>query len=204
VRRRRPQHADDELLRAASQVFAREGFAAASVTRIAEAAGATKPTLYARFGSKSDLFDATIRYQADAIQEHLFAAYDRASTLRLHEAVREGVDAWFAFAAERPDGMTLLFGEHAGAHSAIAEQTTEAIVQRITHEVARFQGERAAGPSAEVIAAMIVGTAVHAIRRCLADPGLDPEAVSALTTSFIVAAAQGVDPELFEVQRGTA
>ena len=182
-------------------MFAREGFAAASVTRIAQAAGATKPTLYARFGSKSDLFDATIRYHADAIQEHLFAAYDRASSLRLPDAVREGVDAWFAFAAQRPDGMVLLFGEHVGAHSPVAERTTEAIIQRIAREVQRYQGERTGDRSGTVIAAMIVGTAVQAIRRCLADPSLDPDAVSALTTSFIVAAAQGVDPGLFELGR---
>lgn len=185
-------------------MFAREGFAAASVTRIAEAAGATKPTLYARFGSKSDLFDATIRYHAEAIREHLFAAYDRASVLRLPDAVREGVDAWFAFAAERPDGMTLLFGEHVGAHSAIAEETTEAIIQRIAQVVEDYaaQGDRRADRSAAVIAAMIVGSAVHAIRRCLADPSLDADAVSALTTSFVTAAAQGVDPGLFALGVG--
>lgn len=196
---RRLQHADEKLLRAASRVFAREGFAAASVTRIAEAAGATKPTLYARFGSKANLFDATIRYHADAIREQFLAAYDRAAVMHVTDGVREAVDALFAFAAERPDGMTLLFGEHPDAHSSIVKETTEALIQRVAQVVELYaaQGGRSAGGAAPLIAAMTAGCAVSAIRRCLADPSLDPAAVSALTTSFLTAAAQGVDPGLF-------
>jgi len=199
IRRRRPQHADEELLRAASAVFAREGYAAASVSRIAEAAGATKPTLYARFGSKEELFEATMRYHAEAILEQLFAAYDLATTLKAPDAIRAGVEAWFAFAKERPDGMTLLFGEHIGAHSRVAEQTTEAIIARIARVVDHYTERRGhpAREAAPVIAAMIVGTSVHAIRRCLADPSLNADAVSALTTSFIVAATARIDPNLF-------
>ena len=202
--RRRPQHEDAALLEAASEVFAREGFAAASVARIAAEAGATKPTLYARFGAKADLYDAVVRYQAEAIRAHLFAAYDRAAGLGLAEAIREGVDAWFAFAAARPEGMRLLFGEDAGAESPVARETTEAIIQRISSVTEHFSARtgRPAGRAAPVIAAMIVGACVHAIRRCLDDPSLDPEAVSALTTSFVTAAAAGLNADLYGAFRG--
>jgi len=206
VVRRRPQHPDEALLRAASSVFAREGFAAASVARIAEQAGATKPTLYARFGSKADLYEATIAYHAQAIREHLFAAYDRAPTLGLADAIKAGVDAWFVFAEANPDGMRLLFGEDAGAESPIASRTTEAIVQRIataTEDFAARSGYTATD-AAPVVGAMIVGTCVHAIRRCLDDPTLNSTAVSALTTSFLTAAAQGLDPTLYDGIRQTA
>jgi AcrR family transcriptional regulator len=199
VVRRRPQHPDAELLWAASEVFAREGFAGASVARIAKQAGATKPTLYARFGSKADLYEATVRDHAQAIREHLFAAYDRAAQLEMAEAIQVGVDAWFAFAQERPDGMRLLFGEDAGAASPVAAETTAAIIDRIATVTGHFaeRGGRSAGSAASLVAAMIVGTCVYAIRRCLDDPGLDPDAVSALTTSFLVAAAAGFDPRLY-------
>jgi AcrR family transcriptional regulator len=199
VSKRRPQHPDEALLWAASEVFAREGFAGASVARIAEEAGATKPTLYARFGSKADLYEATIRYQGEAIREHLFAAYDRAFELDLADAIRLGVDAWFAFARARPDGMRLLFGEDAGAASNVAGETTDAIVERIAAVTEHFavRGNRSAGAAAPLVAAMIVGTCVYAIRRCLDDPELDPEAVSALTASFLVAASSGHDPGLY-------
>ncbi len=205
VARRRPQHPDQALLEAASGVFAREGYAAASVARIANEAGATKPTLYARFGSKAELYEAAVRYQADAIARELFDAYERAMQLGLADAVREGVDAWFAFAEARPDGMRLLFGEDAGADSSVARETTEAIIQRIATVTEHFanRSDWKAGPAAPVIAAMIVGACVHAIRRCLDDPSLDPAAVSALTTSFLTAAAAGVDPSLYAAIGGT-
>ncbi|HUA45498.1 MAG TPA: TetR/AcrR family transcriptional regulator [Solirubrobacteraceae bacterium] len=193
-------------MEAASAVFAREGFAAASVARIAEEAGATKPTLYARFGSKTELYEATLRYHAEAVQHELFAAYDRAINLGLGDAIREGVDAWFEFAEARPDGMRLLFGEDAGADSPLAGETTEAIIQRIASVTEHFatRTKRHAGPAATVIAALIVGACVHAIRRCLNDPSLDPGAVAALTTSFLTAACAGVDPELYAAINGTS
>ncbi len=205
VGRRRPHHPDEALLRAASSVFAREGFSAASVARIAEQAGATKPTLYARFGSKADLYEATIAHHSDAIRAHLFEAYDQATNLGLAEAIKAGVDAWFAFAEANPDGMRLLFGEDAGAESPLASRTTEAIVQRLATLTEHF-ANRAGHPAtdaAPVIGAMLVGACVHAIRRCLDDPTLNPEAVSALTTSFLAAASQGLDPELYEAIRRT-
>lgn len=197
--RRRPQHADAALLWAASEVFAREGFAGASVARIAVQAGATKPTLYARFGSKADLYDATVRDHAKAIRSHLFAAYDRAAQLEMADAIKLGVDAWFAFARARPDGMRLLFGEDAGAASPVASETTAAIIERIAVVTDHFAGRggRSAGTAAPLVAAMIVGTCVYAIRRCLDDPDLDPDAVSALTTSFLTAAAAGLDATLY-------
>ena len=199
VQHRRPQHPDEELLLAASEVFAREGFAGASVARIAAEAGATKPTLYARFGSKAELYEATIRYQAQAIRAHLFAAYDRAFDLDMADAIRVGVEAWFAFARARPDGMRLLFGQDAGAASPIAAETSEAIIERIARITEHFarQGGRSPGAAAPLVSAMIVGTCVYAIRRCLDDPALDPDALSALTTSFLVAAASGFDYGLY-------
>jgi hypothetical protein len=130
---------------------------------------------------------------------HLFEAYDGAYELELGDAIRLGVDAWFAFAQARPDGMRLLFGEDAGAASPIAAETTEAIIQRIATVTEHFasRGGRDAGGAAPLVAAMIVGACVYAIRRCLDDPSLDPEAVSAMTTSFLAAAATGFDPELY-------
>jgi AcrR family transcriptional regulator len=198
VRRRRPQHSDEQLLGAATEVFAREGYAAASVARIAAAAGATKPTLYARFGSKTELFEAATRHQAEALLPQLFEAYARASGLPLADAIRAGVDAWFAFARARPDGMALLFGQDAGVSSPVVDQTLEAIIGRIAAVVSdhtRRSGVEA-GDNAQVIAAMLVGTAVHAIRRCLSDPKLRPDAVRELTSSFLIGAMRGLDPAL--------
>lgn len=198
VRRRRPQHTDEALLSAACEVFAREGFAAATVSQIAARASTTKPTLYARFGAKADLYEAAVAHEADVVQAHLFAAYDHARESSVPHFIREAVNAWFAYAKARPDGAALLFGDHAGVHSPVPAQITENISRRIAETVDRF-GVRAGQPlggAAPVIAAMIVGTAINAVRRCLRDPALDSEAVAALTTAFLTSAIAGIDSDL--------
>jgi AcrR family transcriptional regulator len=203
-RSRRPQHADDDLLGAAAAVFARDGFTAATVDRIAALAGTTKPTLYARFGSKADLYDAVVRHEAEAIRTHLFNAYRAASHLSVDDFTRAAVHAWFAFAAERPDGMKLLFvGDHAGTQSPVPAETTQTITDRVARAVEDYalRANAVAGPGADVLAAMIVGTVVHAVRRCFADPALDPVKVEALATAFLTNAIRGLDAPLLAVER---
>ena len=208
TRRRRPQHSDEALLRAACAVFARDGYAAATVDAIAAEAGTTKPTLYARFGSKRDLYEAAATSESAALRRHLFTAYDQATGGSLEDFVAAAVGAWFAFAAERPDGMRLLFvADHVGTESEAGRATSEAIIDRlavIADEFTRRRGGGAAGPAGPVIGALTVGAAVYAIRRCLADPALDPPAVAALTTNYLSGAVRGLDPALFAVRRGGA
>lgn len=55
-----------EILEAARSVFARRGFASATVEDIADAAGVAKGTVYVYFPSKRDLFLATLR---DGVQQ---------------------------------------------------------------------------------------------------------------------------------------
>jgi AcrR family transcriptional regulator len=185
-------------------VFARDGYAAATVDAIAAEAGTTKPTLYARFGSKEKLYEAAVENEAAAVRGQLFAAYDRAADLSMGAFVAEAVEAWFAFATERPDGMKLLFvGDHVGVETPAGQATTDAIIGRVAHFVEDFTIRRGGAPIGEaglVIAAMIVGSCVQAIRRCLADPSLDPVATAALTTNFLRAATAGLDPGLFSVR----
>jgi AcrR family transcriptional regulator len=65
VRRGRPPRelkgrVDERILDAAGKVFLERGFTGASIDEIAEAAGAGKPTIYARFSSKEALFTAVM------------------------------------------------------------------------------------------------------------------------------------------------
>ena len=52
--------ARDLLLDAAARLFYADGIAATGVEAVARTAGVTKPTLYAHFGSKSELVTATL------------------------------------------------------------------------------------------------------------------------------------------------
>lgn len=64
-RRGRPRQADTEqraehLLEIATETFTRHGYADTSVDRIAAVARISKPTIYAHYGSKAELFKAVI------------------------------------------------------------------------------------------------------------------------------------------------
>ncbi|WP_055546875.1 TetR family transcriptional regulator [Streptomyces sp. NBRC 110028] len=76
------------LLDAATEDFAAHGVAGARVDRIAAAAGVNKAQLYAYFGDKLGLFDATFRLHADAVTDAVpFTATDLATyTVRLYDA----------------------------------------------------------------------------------------------------------------------
>jgi AcrR family transcriptional regulator len=53
---------DEDIRQAALQVFLDRGYEGASVAAIAAAAGTTKASLYARYASKEELFDAVLRW----------------------------------------------------------------------------------------------------------------------------------------------
>ena len=59
----------ERLLRAAADLFAREGFAAASLDAVASAAGVTKGSLYHHFDGKADLFEAVFEREAAELSE---------------------------------------------------------------------------------------------------------------------------------------
>ncbi|WP_330256821.1 TetR/AcrR family transcriptional regulator [Nocardia sp. NBC_00565] len=59
----------DDILDAARDLVVREGYAGASMHAIARAAGTTRPTLYAEFGDRDELFAALIDREAERVQE---------------------------------------------------------------------------------------------------------------------------------------
>jgi TetR/AcrR family transcriptional regulator, copper-responsive repressor len=61
--RGRPRSFDtEEVLQRVRGVFMEKGFAAASLDELAEAAGLNRPSLYAAFGDKEQLYIQTLRY----------------------------------------------------------------------------------------------------------------------------------------------
>lgn len=65
--RRRPEERRPEILQAAFQVFGEMGFQGATLAQIARRAGVSAGTLGFYFGSKQELFDATILEKATAV-----------------------------------------------------------------------------------------------------------------------------------------
>jgi AcrR family transcriptional regulator len=58
---------ESRLLDVALQEFLAHGYGGTSLTRIVKAAGISKTTLYARFGSKEDLFRAIVQQQIERL-----------------------------------------------------------------------------------------------------------------------------------------
>src|SRR5437764_9554887 len=149
--------AEGEILDAACSVFAAEGFDRAKQGAIAERAGTTKPTLYARFGSKEDLFAATVAREYDLRKAHLFAAYDADDGEPFHTRLHHWTAAYFDFVRERPEGFRLITeGERYPAAAAIVKRTNDEIVDRIAELVTRISGRRSRR-GARVVASMIAG-----------------------------------------------
>lgn len=77
VKSRRTEYAEQTraaLLTAALEAFARNGYAATSITEIASAARVTKGAVYHHFSDKQDVLDAVMREQNEAAQDRVLAA----------------------------------------------------------------------------------------------------------------------------------
>lgn len=99
LRRLRRAERREQLLAAATQAFARTGFAATSLDDIATAAGISRVLLYRHFDSKTDLYRAVL----DRAIQRLTAA------VGTRDYTYASIDALLQAAAEDPDGFRLLF-----------------------------------------------------------------------------------------------
>ncbi|WP_299323175.1 TetR/AcrR family transcriptional regulator [Parasphingopyxis sp.] len=73
----------EAILDAAREAFFGQGYAAASIERIAEQAGVSKVTIYKRFGDKAGLLEALVRRQADNMTTTIGEANRDAATLEV-------------------------------------------------------------------------------------------------------------------------
>ncbi len=83
-----------EILQAARQVFARRGFADASMDEIAQAAGLAKGTLYLYYASKRELYRAALRAGlvelCDAVERAVAAAPSLGARLEAYVTTKVG------------------------------------------------------------------------------------------------------------------
>lgn len=195
----RPPRAEREFLDAAVDVFAQHGFDGASMEALALAAGTTKPTLYARFGSKGGLYERVVRREAEAFLAAILASYDAAGTLSIYEMTAQPMAAWFAYLDARPAALDLLFApDQSPAAQGIAQEIEDRIIDGLTAmmEAAMRRKRRRAPRQARFLAAMIFGATLHASRLNARDRLLRTDHAAALATSFIDAGQRGVDLSL--------
>jgi AcrR family transcriptional regulator len=201
-RRRRPQHSDEKLLGAATRVFAQVGYDAATVDAVATEAGSTKPTLYARFGSKADLYTTAVEREIDTFLRQLFAVYQDAEHRQVEELVQAAVHGWFAYAEQHPDAFRLLFTTTADSPARpLFEQMRDTVTTRVIGlaEGAMARLGTTDRAVASLVGAMIVGACVDGARRMQDEPSLTTARASAVATAFILGAVSGLDRRLMDV-----
>ncbi len=126
------------ILKAAGQVFAREGFRGADVQLIADRSGVGKGTVYRYFGDKQDLFWATVDWVVDRLNRHLeraIAEYEQP----LDQLTAASV-AYGEFFQENPDDLEIFVldrAEFRGRAPEQRQQRHEKMIQTFTAIIQR-------------------------------------------------------------------
>ena len=121
-----------QILDAAGRVFADAGFEAASIDRIADAAGISPPVIYDHFGSKQELFVAVMEEARDELTARGAATMAIAAPLEMR--VRASVEGFFDYVEERPAAARVLLVTHRGSPGlqAAAAQVQAEATARLT------------------------------------------------------------------------
>ncbi|MFD3508707.1 QsdR family transcriptional regulator [Nocardia sp. NPDC058666] len=187
---------DDTLLDGVLSVFAAHGFDNVTMDQLATAAETSKPTLYAHFGNKDQVFDACVRREAARLLEWMRESYRRAQGFDLDRHVATTTRALFDFAATHGEGFHVLFGAATAGRShevraATIQSVTDTVAELIRHEYGG--ADLTWGASADFCAAAITDIGVRGVQQALAQE-LDFTAAANLTVSIIVAAMRHLDP----------
>ncbi|MFE1591468.1 QsdR family transcriptional regulator [Nocardia sp. NPDC058705] len=198
---------DDTLLDGVIEVFAVHGFDNVTMDQLATAAETSKPTLYAHFGSKDQLFDACVRREAARLLEWMRESYRIAQGFDLDRHIATTTRALFDFAATHTAGFHVLFGAQTAGRSHEVRAATIGSVADTVAELIRHEYGGAVlqwGASADFCAAAITDIGVRGVQQAL-EQHLDFTAAANLTISIIVAAMRHLDPAAVRaVDAGTA
>jgi len=158
-REERRQQTREDLLAAATRVFAARGFGGGSIDVVAEEAGYTSGAIYANFAGKEDLFLSAFEHQiarhVGEVTEAVAAAGDDPAA-RNEAAARQ----WTAFLDEAPE-MFLLFVEY-WAYAVRDPERREAFAERFAafrETTARMLGVDDGDPAAVAVNALVYGIA---------------------------------------------
>jgi AcrR family transcriptional regulator len=144
---------DSQILNAALEVLAQEGYTGATTRQIAAAAGINEVTLFRRFGSKQNLFKAAVEQEATAfdaagIEYSGDVAADLLRVVRFYQHIVQDrgrvITVLLTEAPRQPELLELM-------------QTPMAIMARVRALIERYQGEGALvrEPPAQAFAALV-------------------------------------------------
>jgi AcrR family transcriptional regulator len=152
----------EQLVEAATQVFAERGFEGARVEQIADAAEVSPGLLYRHFDGKQELYTEILQLANRELMAHLTqaAAPDQPTA----ERVRRGLDAFFIFVEDHRELWQMLMRDVLEPEIAdIREQVTRRSVQAVAVLAAQdYEGAGDMPPEVELegVAVQVVGAAV--------------------------------------------
>ncbi|MGW1346864.1 TetR/AcrR family transcriptional regulator [Kribbella sp. NPDC002412] len=172
-----PEATRARILAAASEVFRQRGIHAVGINEVAEAAGASKLTIYKNFGSKEGLVEAVLTDRTQRVRAWYQQAVDQAGTGRDRIlAVFDLVAAWYAEAGFRGCAMMNAATEdraHDGAPRRLAQEHLT-FYRDLFGRLLTEAGARDPETTARQLVVVLEGaTIISAVDR---DPGLGAEA----------------------------
>jgi AcrR family transcriptional regulator len=185
---------EQQMLDAAVSVFSRRGYHMASMDEIAEAAGISKPMVYAYLGAKEGLFAACVRREADRLLAAVVDVTVGADDLPPEELLWRGLRAFFGFVHEHRDGWTVLYRQARGEGGSLGTEL-DSIRGRVVDVVAlllvrakdRHGSEHTSGTDADLraLAHALVGATESLAGWMLDNPDEGPEATAARLMNIV-------------------
>src|SRR5262245_27864735 len=194
------------MLDAAVRVFSARGYHGASVDEIAEAAGISKPMVYAYLGAKEDLFIACLHREGARLAEAIASAAipgpsGDPAALSPAERLWRGLRAFFGFVADHREGWLVLYRQARGEQpfagvinamrTRMAEIVTGMLADAAAVEGRQVPGRRDRAGELRIMGYALVGAAEAVADRLAEDPAEDPEAVATDLMNVIWVGAAG-------------
>ena len=149
---------------AATELFARRGYAATTVEDIVRAAGVTKPMLYRHYESKQELCIALLERHRDELVAAPLAVFDPDAGDRRTQ-LAPMIAAWLEHARRHPEATRLLFTAITG--DPVVEQTQHELHARqratqvaLLREFAPGLDEAEAEPMGEIVRSSLAAVAL--------------------------------------------
>lgn len=186
------------LLESAAEVFARRGYAAASVSEIVDGAGCSTGALYAHFEGKSDLFLSLMDETIPGWAGYYGLGVD--ATKSLDDALRVVADRWVALVDKRPDQWALFveFWSVAVRDTDLTHQFAErysdirsAMATLIASMAKQFNLELE--ESADTLAAIIIALADGLAMQRLANPDQASDELFLRALRLVIGAGGGTE-----------
>jgi AcrR family transcriptional regulator len=151
-RERTREHARRDILESDARVFARRGYAAATLAELGQAAGYAAPSLYRYFGSKEEIFQSLLELVLAEVQEAFQAPVDR--SLPLPERLSDLLVSLRRLAERRGETLDLLAAH--GAPDERQAQLEKLIATWLRKHVGRSELRVAPGLAARVAAGILI------------------------------------------------